>query len=324
MFRASRFTRAALVLAEHNGKALAAGTLSAITAASRFGDPVTVLVAGSGPSLKDVAAEVAAVNSVGRVLISDDSALEKGLAESYSLMAKNVIRSGDFSHVVSPSSNFGKNYIGRLCAELDVAPITDVVDIIDDETFIRPMYAGNALATVKSSDSPKVISIRTTAFDKAPPSDGATASIDEAKVSDVSSGMSEFLSESASVSERPELTSARIVVSGGRGMKSGDNFGMLETLADKLGGGAVGASRAAVDAGFVPNEYQVGQTGKVVAPDLYVAVGISGAIQHLSGMKDSKTIVSINKDPEAPIFQVSDYGLVADLFHAVPELTKKL
>ena len=323
MFRATRFTRAALVLAEHNGTTLTPSTLSAITAATRFGDPITVLVAGSGPDLPNVAAEAAAVQSVGRVLISNDNSLKNCLAESYVSAATHVIRSGDYSHIVSASSNFGKNYVGRLCAELDVAPITDVVEIVDDETFVRPMYAGNALAKVRSSDSPKVISIRTTAFDKAPTSTDAAAAIDEAQVSDISSELSEFISESGSTSERPDLTAARVVVSGGRGMKSGENFGMLETLADKLGG-AVGASRAAVDAGYVPNEYQVGQTGKVVAPDLYIAVGISGAIQHLSGMKDSKTIVCINKDPEAPIFQVSDYGLVADLFDAVPELTEKV
>jgi electron transfer flavoprotein alpha subunit len=256
------------------------------------------------------------------VIVSEDPSLSNGLAENMSNAVVSVIKSGAYTHVVAPSSNYGKNYLPRVSVELDAALITDVVEIVDQDTFVRPMYAGNALATVKSSDSLKLLSVRTTAFDKAAET-GGSASVEEMPLAESDAGVSKFVSEAVSSSERPDLTAARVVVSGGRGMKSGENFGMLEELADKLGG-AVGASRAAVDAGFVPNEYQVGQTGKVVAPELYLAVGISGAIQHLSGMKDSKTIVAINKDGEAPIFQVADYGLVDDLFSAVPSLNDKL
>jgi electron transfer flavoprotein alpha subunit len=307
------------VIAEHNNAKLSANTLSAVSAASKFGD-VTVLVAGNNCS--SVAEEASNVASVSKVLLSQDGALEKGLAENITNAALNSINSGDYTHVVAPSSNFGKNYIPRLAAELDVAPITDVTDIVDGSTFVRPMYAGNALATVTSSDSLKLMTVRTTAFEKSATS-GGSGTVEDLAVTGADAGLSTFVSEALSSSDRPDLTTSRVVVSGGRGMKSGENFGMLEELADKLGG-AVGASRAAVDAGYVPNELQIGQTGKVVAPELYIAVGISGAIQHLSGMKDSKTIVAINKDPDAPILQVSDYGLVADLFDAVPELTSKV
>lgn len=310
------------MIAEHNGTALAGSTLSACNAAARFGD-VTILVAG-GANCSEVATQASNVQGCKRVLLGQDSILEKGLAENICKAAQSAIESGDYTHIVVPSSNFGKNYLPRLAAKLDASPITDVVEVIDNDTFVRPMYAGNALATVKSSEKVKLLSVRTTAFEKVAETGGsATVDTFEVRVPESDAGLSTFKSESVSSSERPDLTAARVVVSGGRGMKSGENFKLLEALADKLGG-AVGASRAAVDAGYVPNELQVGQTGKVVAPDLYIAVGISGAIQHLSGMKDSKTIVCINKDAEAPIFQVSDYGLVADLFEAVPELEGKL
>lgn len=319
MFRATRFARAALVIAEHNNATLAPSTLSAVSAATKFGD-VTVLVSGANCSA--VAEQASKVASVSKVILAQDAGLEKGLAENITNAILASIKSGDYTHVVAPSSNFGKNYIPRLAAELDISPITDVTSIIDESTFVRPMYAGNALATVNSSDKLKLMTIRTTAFEKIADS-GGSASVEELTVGDANAGLSTFKSEALSSSDRPDLTAARVVISGGRGMKSGENFKLLETLADKLGG-AVGASRAAVDAGYVPNELQIGQTGKVVAPELYVAVGISGAIQHLSGMKDSKTIVAINKDADAPIFQVADYGLVADLFDAVPELTSKV
>jgi electron transfer flavoprotein alpha subunit len=316
---ASRVLRSALVVAEHNNAMLSASSLSAITAAAKFGN-VTVLVAGHG--CEAVAENVAKVSKVSSVLLTQDEGLKKGLAESIANAVVSAIKKGSYTHVVVPSSNFGKNFLPRVAAELDCAPITDVVSIIDKDTFVRPMYAGNALATVKSADKLKLLSVRTTAFEKSAVT-GGTATVEAFAVADSNKGLSTFVNETIGASERPELTAARVVVSGGRGLKSGDNFKLLNALADKLGG-AVGASRAAVDAGYVPNTYQVGQTGKVVAPELYIAVGISGAIQHLSGMKDSKTIVCINKDGDAPIFQVSDYGLVADLFDAVPELTSKV
>jgi electron transfer flavoprotein alpha subunit len=276
-----------------------------------------VLVAGSGCS---AAADAAAkVKGVAKVLLANSQALDHGLAENLAPVVVELAKK--FSHVLAPATTFGKNLMPRVAALLDVAQISEITGIEGADTFVRPIYAGNALATVKSADPIKVITVRTTAFDAAEPTGGDAAIEDTAGGGD--SGLSSFVSHELTKSERPELTSARIIISGGRGMQSGDNFKLLEEIADKLGA-AVGASRAAVDAGFVPNDYQVGQTGKVVAPDLYIAVGISGAIQHLAGMKDSKVIVAINKDEEAPIFQVADYGLVADLFTAIPELSSEL
>jgi electron transfer flavoprotein alpha subunit len=280
---------------------------------------VSVLVVGK--NVAEVAASASKVNNVQKVLTVDHAAFEHILAEDMAPVLKDVAQ--NYTHVIAPSSNVSKNYIPRAAALVDSAPVTDILSVIDEATFTRPVYAGNAIATVKMSDKIKFVLVRTTAFEKAATGAG-TAAIEAVNVGSLSkSAASTFVSANVSKSDRPDLASARIVVSGGRGLKSGENFKILEALADKLGG-AVGASRAAVDAGYVPNEYQVGQTGKVVAPDLYIAVGISGAIQHLSGMKDSKTIVAINKDKDAPIFQVADYGLVEDLFKAVPEMTSKL
>jgi electron transfer flavoprotein alpha subunit len=308
-----------LVVAEHDNSAIFPGTLAAVTAASKIGGDVTLLVAGHNAG---AAAEKASkISGVAKVLHVDNAKLENPVAEDLSTVVMNL--SKDFTHIVSPSSNVGKNFMPRVAALCDSSPLTDVSEVVDESTFKRPMYAGNAIATVQMKDALKFLLIRTTAFEKAA-EEGGAAAIDVASVNDGDfPKLSEFTSKSVVKSERPELSSARVVISGGRGMKNGENFEMLTELADKLGG-AVGASRAAVDAGFVPNEYQVGQTGKVVAPDLYVAVGISGAIQHLSGMKDSKVIVAINKDKDAPIHQVADYGLVEDLFKVVPDITAKL
>jgi len=277
-----------------------------------------MLVVGKGAAA--AAANAAKIASVDKVLTSETGDLENGIAEDMASSLLDIVQNG-YTHVLAPSSNMSKNYIPRIAALCDSAPLSDIQEVLSADTFKRPMYAGNAIATVQMSDKIKFLLVRTTAFDKAA-TEGGSGAVEQINVGSGAS-KSTFVSEEKSVSERPDLGSARVVISGGRGMKSGENFAMLETLADKLGG-AVGASRAAVDAGYVPNEYQVGQTGKVVAPDLYMAVGISGAIQHLSGMKDSKTIVAINKDPDAPIFQVSDYGLVADLFTAVPEMNTKV
>jgi electron transfer flavoprotein alpha subunit len=314
----SRFA-SSLVVAEHEEGKLTTGTLSAISAAQKIGGDVSVLVVGK--NVAEVAASASKVNNVQKVLTVDHAAFEHILAEDMAPVLKDVAQ--NYTHVIAPSSNVSKNYIPRAAALVDSAPVTDILSVIDEATFTRPVYAGNAIATVKMSDKIKFVLVRTTAFEKAATGAG-TAAIEAVNVGSLSkSAASTFVSANVSKSDRPDLASARIVVSGGRGLKSGENFKILEALADKLGG-AVGASRAAVDAGYVPNEYQVGQTGKVVAPDLYIAVGISGAIQHLSGMKDSKTIVAINKDKDAPIFQVADYGLVEDLFKAVPEMTSKL
>lgn len=305
-----------LVVAEHDNAGLRPATLNTVTAAAKLGE-VTVLVAGSG--CRAAADAAAKIKGVAKVLLADGQALDHGLAENLAPMVVALAR--QFSHVLAPATTFGKNLLPRVAALLDVAQISEITGIEDADTFVRPIYAGNALATVKSADAIKVITVRITAFDAAQPTGGNAAVEDTAAGGD--SGLSSFVGHELTKTERPELTSARIVISGGRGMQSGDNFKLLEEVADKLGA-AVGASRAAVDAGFVPNDYQVGQTGKVVAPDLYIAVGISGAIQHLAGMKDSKVIVAINKDEEAPIFQVADYGLVADLFTAIPELSSEL
>jgi electron transfer flavoprotein alpha subunit len=306
-----------LVLAEHDNASLAEATLHAVTAAQALGGDIDLLVAGEGCG---PAAEAAAkVAGVTRVLKVEHAAYANPLAEDQALLLQ-ALASG-YDAILAASTTHGKNVMPRLAALLDVAQLSDIVEVLGPDTFKRYIYAGNALATVQSSDPVKIITVRTTAFDAAP-AEGGSAPIEERDAVDPA-GLSRFVGREVSGGERPELTSARIVVSGGRGMGSGENFKVIEELADVLGA-AVGASRAAVDAGYVPNEYQVGQTGKIVAPDLYVAVGISGAIQHLAGMKDSKVIVAINKDEEAPIFQVADYGLVGDLFKAVPELAAEL
>jgi len=306
-----------LVLAEHDNKTLKSATLHAVTAAAKIDADVTVLVAGQGcRAVADAAAKVAGVK---KVLLAEAPALEHALAEP--LGALLVQLAPNYSHILAAATTTGKNVMPRVAALLDVAQISDIAGVEAPDTFVRPIYAGNAMATVKSKDAKKVITVRQTAFDAAAPT-GGSAAVETAPVP-ADPGLSSFAGQELTKSERPELTAARIVISGGRGMQSGDNFKLLEAVADKLGA-AVGASRAAVDAGFVPNDYQVGQTGKVVAPELYIAVGISGAIQHLAGMKDSKVIVAINKDEEAPIFQVADYGLVADLFKAVPEFADAL
>ena len=305
-----------LVIAEHDNAALAVGTTNTISAATQLDADVHVLVAGSG--CHAVAEEAANVNGVNKVRLTDNALFERALAEPIADLIVSI--AGDYSHIVVAATKFGKNVLPRVSALLDVVTISDISEIESGDTFVRPIYAGNAMLTVQSADSPKCLSIRATAFEEA--AEGGSAEMEElASVDDP--GFSSFLSQDLTVSERPELTSARIVISGGRGMQSGDNFSLLEAVADKLNA-AIGASRAAVDSGYVPNDYQVGQTGKIVAPDLYVAVGISGAIQHLAGMKDSKVIVAINKDEEAPIFQVADYGIVGDLFKVVPELESAL
>ncbi|OFE11440.1 electron transfer flavoprotein subunit beta [Pseudohongiella acticola] len=306
-----------LVIAEHDNAALKPATLNTITAASEIGGDITVLVAGSGCDA--VAQQAAAVNGVSKVLVADNAAYENQLPENLAELIAEVGK--DSSHILAPASTSGKNFMPRVAALLGVAQISDITAVKGADTFVRPIYAGNALATVQSSDAVKVITVRGTAFDEAAKEggSGSVEALDIVKSQDIATFVGEELTES----ERPELTGAKIVISGGRGMQNGENFAMLEKVADKLGA-AIGASRAAVDAGFVPNDMQVGQTGKIVAPDLYIAVGISGAIQHLAGMKDSKVIVAINKDEEAPIFQVADYGLVADLFQAIPELEEKL
>ena len=306
-----------LVLVEHDGKSIKDATLAAVTAAGKLGD-VHALVAGNGvDAVADAAAKIAGVT---KVLNADAPHLDHELAENIAPVAAKLMEGYDA--FVAPATTFGKNIAPRVAALIDVMQVSDVIGIEDANTFVRPIYAGNAIATVKSNDAKKVITVRGTAFDKAA-ADGGSASVEQVD-SGQGAGNSEFVSMDASESERPELTSAKVIVSGGRAFGSSDQFhSLLDPLADKLGA-AVGASRAAVDAGYAPNDYQVGQTGKIVAPQVYIAIGISGAIQHLAGMKDSKTIVAINKDEEAPIFQVADIGLVGDLFKIVPELTEKL
>ena len=306
-----------LVVAEHDNTELKDATLNTITAASEIGGDVHVLVAGTG--CRAVADAAAAVAGVTKVLTADDPAYEHHLAETMAPLLVSL--SGNYAAVLAPADTFGKDFMPRAAALADMAQISEIQEVVSADTFVRPIYAGNALATVQSSDATKFITVRMTAFASAEAS-GGRATIEDVAAAE-NPGISTFIGNEVSRNERPELTSARVVVSGGRGMQSGDNFYLIENVADKLGA-AVGASRAAVDAGFVPNDYQVGQTGKIVAPELYVAVGISGAIQHLAGMKDSKVIVAINKDEEAPIFQVADFGLVADLFEALPELEKEL
>ncbi|MDH4612382.1 FAD-binding protein [Pseudomonas sp. BN102] len=308
---------AVLVIAEHNNGALASATLNTVTAAQQIGGEVVILVAGQGVgAVAEAAAQVAGVS---KVLVADNAAYAHQLPENIAPLVASLAR--DFSHVLAPATTNGKNYLPRVAALLDVDQISEIIAVESADTFKRPIYAGNAIATVQSSAAVKVITVRTTGFDAAA-AEGGSAAV-EAVTSVTDAGTSAFVGEELAKSDRPELTAAKIVVSGGRGMQNGENFKHLYALADKLGA-AVGASRAAVDAGFVPNDMQVGQTGKIVAPQLYIAVGISGAIQHLAGMKDSKVIVAINKDEEAPIFQVADYGLVADLFEAVPEIESLL
>ena len=306
-----------LVIAEHDNTTIAGATLHTVAAATQLDADVHVLVAGE--NCVAAAEAAAAIAGVTRVRKAEAAHYGHNLAEP--LAALVVALAADYSHVLAPATKFGKNCLPRAAALLDVSPISDITGIESADTFVRPIYAGNAIATVKSSDGVKLLTVRATAFEPAADSGGSAAVEDVAAADDP--GLSSFVGQDLTRSERPELTSASIVVSGGRGMGSGENFQILEKLADKLNA-AIGASRAAVDAGYVPNDYQVGQTGKIVAPDLYVAVGISGAIQHLAGMKDSKFIVAINKDDEAPIFQVADYGIVGDLFKIVPELTDAL
>ena len=306
-----------LVVAEHDDSGVKESALHAVTAAKAIGGDIHVLVVGTGTAA--AAADAAKIDGVTKVLAVEDAAYENRLAES--LAALLVKLAGGYSHILAAATTSAKNVMPRAAALLDVAQISEITEVVSDDTFVRPIYAGNAMATVQSSDQVKIITVRPTAFDAAA-KEGGSAAV-ETVGAEAASDLSRYIGSELTSSERPELTSAKIVISGGRGMQSGENFALLEKVADKLGA-AVGASRAAVDAGYVPNDYQVGQTGKIVAPELYIAVGISGAIQHLAGMKDSKVIVAINKDEEAPIFQVADYGLVEDLFKAVPELAEAL
>ena len=305
-----------LVIAEHDNSSLKAETLKTVAAAQKIGGDITLLVAGF--NCQNVVAAATKINGVSKVLAADNAAYEHQLAENISLLVTEL--AGDFEHILATALTTGKNFMPRVAALLDVAQISDIIAVESSDTFVRPIYAGNAIATVQSLDDKKVITVRTTGFD-AVATDGNADVVALDIVTDA--GTSSHVNDELTVSERPDLGAAGVVISGGRGMQNGDNFKLLDGIADKLGA-AIGASRAAVDAGFVPNDMQVGQTGKIVAPDLYIAVGISGAIQHLAGMKDSKVIVAINKDPEAPIFQVADYGIVADLFEALPELESKL
>jgi electron transfer flavoprotein alpha subunit len=305
-----------LVIAEHDNKSLKDATAKVVTAAAQVGGPVHILVAGQGcDAVAQAASKLAGVE---KVLVADDALYAKMVAETMETLILSL--ADKYDAILAPATTNGKNYMPRVAAKLDVPQVSEILSVVSPDTFVRPIYAGNAMATVQTPAGKKVITVRTTTFKAA--AEGGSAVIEKVAVAS-DPGISKFVGEELSKSERPELTSAKIVISGGRGMQSGDNFHMLEKIADRLHA-AVGASRAAVDAGFVPNDYQVGQTGKVVAPNLYIAVGISGAIQHLAGMKDSKVIAAINKDEEAPIFQVADYGLVADLFKAIPEMDEEL
>lgn len=317
---ALRRFQSTLVVVEHDNAVLNPMTLSAITAASKLGGDVCCLVAGS--QCAAVAEQVSKVAGVSKVLLADGDAFKGFLPEAMTPVLLEAQKQFNFTHLVAPASAMGKNLMPRVAAKLDVSPISEIIAVEDKDTFVRTIYAGNAIQTVRSKDAIKVITVRGTSFEPAA-MEGGSAATESAPGGNVASSISEFIGQELSKSDRPELASAKSVVSGGRGMKNGENFEMLYKMADKINA-AVGASRAAVDAGFVPNDMQIGQTGKIVAPDLYIAVGISGAIQHLAGMKDSKVIVAINKDAEAPIFQVADFGLVADLFKAVPELTEEL
>ena len=307
----------ALVISEHDNSELKGATLNTVSAAQKLDDEIHLLVAGS--NCNSVAESAATIEGVSKVLYVDSPEYENFLAENISLLIKNI--SNDYSSILAPATTNGKNYMPRVAALLDVAQISDISAVESKDTFQRPIYAGNCIATVKSSDEVKVITVRTTAFDPVSSESGSAEILKLEEVNDA--GISQFIKDELAESDRPELTAADVIISGGRGMQNGENFNLLEGIADKLGA-AIGASRAAVDSGFVPNDYQVGQTGKIVAPNLYIAVGISGAIQHLAGMKDSKVIVAINKDEDAPIFQVADYGLVADLFTALPEMESKI
>ncbi|MFN3881534.1 MAG: electron transfer flavoprotein subunit alpha/FixB family protein [Nitrincola lacisaponensis] len=308
---------AILLIAEHDNSALKSATLSTVTAATQIGGDIDLLIVGSGCT--PVAEVAAKVPGLRKVLVADDAAYDHEIAENVADLVKGL--AADYSHILAPATTNGKNFMPRLAALLDVGQISEIVSVEAADTFKRPIYAGNAIATVQSLDPIKVVTVRGTSFDPAV-TEGGSATVES--LSQVSNtGLSRLVSEELAQSDRPELTTAKVIVAGGRGMGDKAHFAMLDALADKLGA-AVGATRAAVDAGFVPNDYQIGQTGKVVAPELYIGVGLSGAIQHLAGMKDSKVIVAINKDEDAPIFQVADYGLVADLFEAVPELEKAL
>ena len=307
---------AALIIAEHSNAEIKAATFNTVAAAAALGDKIDVLIAGADCGV--AAEQAAAIPGIRKVLCADNVALKHQLAENLGPLIASLAEG--YGHVLAPSDTFGKNVMPRVAAHLNVQQISDIVAVEDADTFKRPVYAGNAIATVRSSDPIKLITVRTTAFKAA---EGSGSAPVENIDGGADNALSSFVGRELSKSERPELTAARVIVSGGRGMQNGENFALLEALADKLGA-AVGASRAAVDAGYVPNDYQVGQTGKIVAPELYIAVGISGAIQHLAGMKDSKVIVAINKDEEAPIFQVADYGIVGDLFSVVPALTEAL
>ncbi len=306
-----------LVIAEHDNSNLKGSTLNTITAASLLDGEISLLIAGS--NMNSVVEEAQKIDGVSKILTCDSDSYSNSIAEDLSSLI--IANSDGYTHILAPATTFGKNLMPRISAKLDSQQISDIISVESADTFKRPIYAGSCIATVKSNDAVKIITVRSTAFDSATLNNSGIEVVD---INDEgSSGISKFVGEELAQSDRPELTAANIVISGGRGMQSGDNFHLLDSIADKLGA-AVGASRAAVDAGFVPNDYQVGQTGKIVAPDLYIAVGISGAIQHLAGMKDSKVIVAINKDEDAPIFQVADYGLVADLFNALPELDSAL